>query len=120
MVFDETKPLYPLLSLPSRFEIQDLIAANELVASIAGLTGLRGARGSSHGNESGLRAPESANDRIEINRAYDRLERLQRRREGELVPPSLNLNVNAGDAQLVGEGLGRARPAPDRRRSPQP
>jgi hypothetical protein len=30
----------------------------------------------------------------DLNRAYDRLERLQRRRKGELVPPSLNLNVN--------------------------
>ncbi len=31
----------------------------------------------------------------DLNRAYDRLERLQRRRKGEFVPPSLNLNVNA-------------------------
>jgi hypothetical protein len=30
----------------------------------------------------------------DLNRAYDRLERLQRRRKGESVPPSLNLNVN--------------------------
>ncbi|MGC2183867.1 MAG: hypothetical protein WA637_11340 [Terriglobales bacterium] len=30
----------------------------------------------------------------ELNRAFDRLERLQRRRKGEFVPPSLNLNVN--------------------------
>ncbi len=30
----------------------------------------------------------------DLNRAYDRLERLQRRRKGEFVPPSLNLNVN--------------------------
>jgi hypothetical protein len=30
----------------------------------------------------------------DLNRAYDRLERLQRRRKGELVPPSLNLNVS--------------------------
>jgi hypothetical protein len=30
----------------------------------------------------------------DLNRAYDRLERLQRRRKGELVPPSLNLNLN--------------------------
>ena len=29
-----------------------------------------------------------------INRAYDRFERLQRRRKGEPVPPSLNLNLN--------------------------
>ena len=31
----------------------------------------------------------------DLNRAYERLERLQRRRKGEHVPPSLNLNVNA-------------------------
>ncbi len=31
----------------------------------------------------------------DLNRAYDRLERLQRRRKGEFVPSSLNLNVNA-------------------------
>ncbi len=30
----------------------------------------------------------------ELSRAYERLDRLQRRRQGELVPPSLNLNVN--------------------------
>ena len=30
----------------------------------------------------------------ELNRAFDRLERLQRRRKGEPVPPSLNLNLN--------------------------
>jgi hypothetical protein len=30
----------------------------------------------------------------DLNRAYDRLERLQQRRKGESVPPSLNLNVN--------------------------
>jgi hypothetical protein len=30
----------------------------------------------------------------DLNRAYDRLERLQRRRKGESVPRSLNLNVN--------------------------
>ncbi len=30
----------------------------------------------------------------DLNRAYDRPERLQRRRKGESVPPSLNLNVN--------------------------
>ena len=30
----------------------------------------------------------------DLTRAYDRLERLQRRRKGEFVPPSLNLNVN--------------------------
>ena len=29
----------------------------------------------------------------DLNRAYERLERLQRRRKGELAPPSLNLNV---------------------------
>ena len=30
----------------------------------------------------------------DLNRAYDRFERLQRRRKGEPVPPSLNLNLN--------------------------
>jgi hypothetical protein len=30
----------------------------------------------------------------DLSRAFDRLERLQRRRKGESVPPSLNLNVN--------------------------
>jgi hypothetical protein len=30
----------------------------------------------------------------DLNRAFDRFERLQRRRKGERVPPSLNLNVN--------------------------
>ena len=31
----------------------------------------------------------------ELNRAYDRLERLQRRRKREQGPPSLNLHLNA-------------------------
>ena len=31
----------------------------------------------------------------DLTRAYDRLERLQRRRKGEAVPPSVNLNLNA-------------------------
>jgi hypothetical protein len=35
---------------------------------------------------------ESAIER-DLNRALDRLERLQRRRKGELIPPPLNLHV---------------------------
>jgi hypothetical protein len=30
----------------------------------------------------------------ELNRAYERLDRLQRRRQGEFVPPAMNLSIN--------------------------